>query len=199
MTEEVSQIPLGLCQCGCGEKTSISQYNVKSTGYVKGQPRRFVRGHQSRDPRIGRGQLWTVEDRGYITPCHIHIGGNLGGYGAMWRDGQNHGAHRLAWIDAFGPIPKDMNVLHRCDVMRCRNLDHLFLGTSSDNSADMVQKQRHCHGERHPLAKLTNDEVIKIRASKETVSVLARQYNVSESLIYKIRVNKAWKITKPKV
>jgi len=41
-------IPLGLCQCGCGNKTNIiSSTNVKD-GRIKGAPSRFLPGHNGR-------------------------------------------------------------------------------------------------------------------------------------------------------
>lgn len=42
---DVLSIPLGLCQCGCGQKTSISKKNNRTLGHVKGQPQRFRSGH----------------------------------------------------------------------------------------------------------------------------------------------------------
>ena len=39
-------IPAGLCQCGCGQKTKISDRNHRIHGYVKNQPRFFLPGHQ---------------------------------------------------------------------------------------------------------------------------------------------------------
>lgn len=44
---DVMEIPLGLCQCGCGEKTSLSKQNETSRGYVKGQPKKFICGHNT--------------------------------------------------------------------------------------------------------------------------------------------------------
>jgi hypothetical protein len=38
----------GLCQCGCGQQTTIAKRSDKRDGYVKGQPLRFVRGHVRR-------------------------------------------------------------------------------------------------------------------------------------------------------
>lgn len=42
-------IPLGLCQCGCGNSTKISLRTSRRYGHVKGVPFRFIPGHGSRD------------------------------------------------------------------------------------------------------------------------------------------------------
>jgi hypothetical protein len=52
-------------------------------------------------------------------------------------------AHRVAWVEAHGPIPPETPcVLHRCDNPPCCNIDHLFLGTQEDNMVDKVTKGR---------------------------------------------------------
>lgn len=38
----------GFCQCGCGGKTSIATQTHHSRGLVKGEPRRFIYGHNTR-------------------------------------------------------------------------------------------------------------------------------------------------------
>ncbi len=44
----VTETSLGLCQCGCGQRTNPAPCNNRSKGWVKGEPLRFVAGHQSR-------------------------------------------------------------------------------------------------------------------------------------------------------
>ena len=42
------EIPKGLCQCGCGQQTSIAKKSDSSRGNIKGEPLRFVRYHHRR-------------------------------------------------------------------------------------------------------------------------------------------------------
>lgn len=47
---EQTSVPYGYCQCGCGEKTIVSPKSSRRHGFTKGEPRRFVLGHNSRKP-----------------------------------------------------------------------------------------------------------------------------------------------------
>lgn len=64
------------------------------------------------------------------------------GYGHKMYQGKLQGAHRISWQIHRGPIPDGLWVLHKCDVMRCVNPDHLFLGTHQDNVDDKHRKGR---------------------------------------------------------
>jgi len=45
---EQQPIESGLCQCGCGGKTTLATQNNAHTGVIKGQPRRFLHNHHFR-------------------------------------------------------------------------------------------------------------------------------------------------------
>lgn len=74
------------------------------------------------------------------------------GYGAVKWNGRVIGAHRLAWIEAFGPIPDGLDVCHHCDNPPCVRPSHLFLGTRSDNMRDAVSKGRMNWQRRPPVS-----------------------------------------------
>ena len=83
-----------------------------------------------------------------MSECILHPNKpSVHGYVSVsWTEGgvRRHGyAHRQAWVQNFGPIPKGMYVCHTCDVRNCINPEHLFLGTQSDNIRDMATKGRH--------------------------------------------------------
>jgi hypothetical protein len=109
--------------------------------------------------------LWT----GALKPSKPKHGGATFYYGSAKvispYDGKMmHQAHRIAWTLVCGPIPDGLWVLHKCDTPLCVNVDHLFLGTGKDNSLDMVAKLRGPHGEGHYNSKLTEPDVLLIRA-----------------------------------
>ena len=94
-------------------------------------------------------------------------------------------AHRYAWKISNGPIPKDKIVLHKCDNRRCCNLNHLYLGTYSDNMSDRAQRNSDNQGGR--VSKLTLNDVRDIRQlSERNVSKyeIASIYKVSLQYIY---------------
>lgn len=39
------RVPYGYCQCGCGQRTAINKHNAVSKGWIKGEPRKYIRGH----------------------------------------------------------------------------------------------------------------------------------------------------------
>jgi hypothetical protein len=118
------------------------------------------------------------------------------GYGLLRVGPKWARSHRLSWEINYGPVPEAMHVLHRCDVRSCVNPEHLFLGTHADNMADMARKGRVRNGDRagsaSAMAKLSDADVLRIRASVGHVKSLAASLNVSVSAVYKIRAGTRW-------
>jgi hypothetical protein len=123
------------------------------------------------------------------------------GYGRAHCDYQRLAAHRLSWIIQFGDIPDGLFVCHHCDVKRCVNPNHLFLGTQSENIQDMIAKDRGRAkpGERHPASKLTAEQVGFIRANyifrhpEFGQAPLAKRFGVSSAKIGQVVHRKCWK------
>jgi hypothetical protein len=60
----------------------------------------------------------------------------------MKRNGRDEYVARVIWAKEHGDIPKFMMVCHKCDNPACINPDHLFLGSSTDNVRDSIDKHR---------------------------------------------------------
>lgn len=116
------------------------------------------------------------------------------GYGQAMIGKHRTGAHRLSWIIHNGPIKKGLQVCHRCDIRRCVNPSHLFLGSFTQNMKDMVEKGRSGKGEKNSQAKITAEEVIKIRemAKNNTHSKIASIFSLSRQSIGEIINRVTW-------
>lgn len=135
-----------------------------------------------------------------LGPCWLWTGGTRQrGYGSL----SGLRAHRISWGIHFGPIPPALLVCHHCDNRLCVRPDHLFLGTHSDNSRDMVSKRRH-RAATHPMprgsasnnSKLKEDQVVVIlrRYTEGALQAdLARQFGVGQTTISAIVRRLTWR------
>lgn len=124
--------------------------------------------------------------------CFLWQGHTAGkGYGVICYQGKQIYIHRLIYEYVFGELPNIIR--HSCDTPNCWNPDHLHDGTHADNVADKVEKQRHMFGENHYLSKLTEAQVLEIRASQLSPVELARNYNIHRAAIHSILKRESWK------
>ncbi len=196
-----STIPVGFCQCGCGQRTSVARQTSHKHGYVKGEPVRYVLGHRPHRRQNPVELFWSkVRKSPEPDGCWLWTAGrNNKGYGLIrWR-GRNCLAHRISWELANGPFPAELQVLHRCDVPLCIRPDHLFLGTVRDNVRDMMAKGRNRAraGESAAHSKLTGNQVRELRArfacGETNYSQLARAYGIDRGNVRKIVLGINWR------
>lgn len=106
-------------------------------------------------------------------------------------------AHRVAYELAHNCcILPGFEVLHKCDTPLCVRPDHLRLGTTLDNRADCVAKERQARGERSGRAKVTESDVLAIRqryADGERIAHLAREYGLAYSAMASLAKHETWK------
>jgi hypothetical protein len=155
-----------------------------------------------RNPWLLRGQPTEVRFWYYVNiqeknDCWLWNGSKLSdGYGAFKLNGKMVRAHRYAYEQYNGSIPDGLLVLHKCDTPLCCNPNHLFVGTSKDNTLDCVSKGRMPVGSNHRGAKLTEDEVRRIRilfSEGHSFAKLGSEFGVTWVNIAKICHRETWK------
>lgn len=99
--------------------------------------------------------------------------------------------HVVVYERVNGPVPKGFMVCHTCDVKRCINEQHLWLGTGKDNQQDKWRKGRGVvrplRGDNNSQSVVSEKAVAQIRKSTLPSGVLAARYGVTPLHIYRIR------------
>lgn len=159
---------------------------------------------------------YAVDD---ITGCWNWIGAvDPKGYGFINLGGRKGGrnAARVAYELFIGPLPEGEGhhgtcVCHRCDNTGCVNPEHLFIGTVADNNRDMWgkgrgrsgaykgmrhNKENHPRGSKHPMAKLTEAQVIAARRRMDgglPFKTIAQELGISRSYAWAIKSRRSWR------
>jgi hypothetical protein len=108
-------------------------------------------------------------------------------------------AHRIAYslhhqnydliINSYD---RNKTIGHTCNNKKCCNPDHLELITQDQNSTNASLDGLYQYGENHHKTKLSYENVLEIRShnNPKLDKYFADKFNVSESLIQKIRYKK---------
>lgn len=83
--------------------------------------------------------------------------------------------------------------MHVCDSPTCINPNHLKAGTILENIQDKVDKGRQARGEKQRLAKLTEGQILAIRADTRSLRLIAKDYNIDYTHVSAIKRRKVWK------
>lgn len=127
----------------------------------------------------------------------------------IWQGSTNGSGHpkmhdrtcrRVVWELVKGPLPKGKLVTTSCDDVRCLNPEHLKLTTKSEvskasnarHSTKLKRAAASARTNRAKLGKITMDTARMIRASDRLGIDLAKELNVSPSLISHVRRGASW-------
>lgn len=189
---EIPDWPVGIlygyCQCGCGEKTQRASQTESRTGYKKGQPLRFIFGHNPRKRHIEQ-TYYKIVDTGYKTPCWIWTKSrNPKGYGILIRQSaekksKNYLAHRYQYEVVHGPLSSDVELDHQCGIRPCINDEHLKPCTHTEN----MRRAKH--------VKLSMEAAKEIRARHQqgtSKRSLAKEFGVHPKTIASVIDRRTW-------
>jgi DNA-binding CsgD family transcriptional regulator len=171
--------------------------------------RKRLRGTTDDGPRARaslRDRLWRQIKIGGPDECWPWTSrSNVKGYGVISEGGRSSKkllAHRAVWLVTNGPLPDlpghhGAVVMHSCDNRLCCNPAHLLVGSQGDNVVDMDRKGRRVNaqlkGSQHHNAKLTESDVIAIRADTRSQRAIASEFGISRQNVRFIKRRLAWK------
>lgn len=135
-------------------------------------------------------------DKSNLEGCWIWTGYKMkSGHGQYSFNGDNVYTHRFAYLTVNPNFDQTLQVCHKCDNPSCVNPSHMFLGTQSDNSKDMVSKKRYAVGQAVGGA-LSEEDVLKIIEMYKTglykQRTLGRKFGVNASQISRIVNGRRW-------
>ena len=121
-------------------------------------------------------------------------GKTAGGYPQVRVNGVNRRAHRVVLERVQGPPPSaDMHAAHApaiCHNRSCVNPAHLRWATPVQNQADQLADGTQARGQR--LGKLTEPQVLEVRADHRLLREIAADYGVSEPTVSMIKSRTTW-------
>ena len=105
---------------------------------------------------------------------------------------KNFKTHRLG-AAAFLNNDKNMPLVeHLNDIKTDNRINNLIWSNDVENLKSAILNNRIALGENHPNSKLTNKQVLEIRASSLKNLELSNMYGVTKSIISHIKIRRTW-------
>lgn len=147
-----------------------------------GEPLRFLQDALAHKPRSSECWEWPYGKSG-------------DGYGVIYVNKQQQRVSHftLLSLGLARPAPPNHHALHSCDNPPCFNPQHLRWGSQKDNEGDKIGRDRHARGERNGYSKLTETQVLAIRADTRKATLVGPEYDIWPETVRAIRARKTWR------
>lgn len=115
----------------------------------------------------------------------------IGNHGYGMADGDL--AHRVVCTRAHGTAPEEgMHAAHSCGNRICVNKRHLRWDTPQGNEADKLIHGTRTRGERHGQSKLSEADVLAIRAATGSQRDISVQFGIAQQTVSDIKIGRRW-------
>lgn len=171
----------GVCECGCGRATGIARQTDRKYGWTKGQPVRFIPGHNQGGMAGDQNPQWK---------------GDAAGYGGIHRWLRTHYAKSGLCDQCHEAARTHFALIHGRQYSRNR-ADYRELCPRCHAQYDLTG-QKHAPGV--DAKKLTDDiarEIIRMRAQGATYRSIAETYGVSIATAWNVANGKTWAHVQP--
>lgn len=157
-------------------------------------------------PVVGFEGLYEVSDLGRVRSVAGQYAGRIlrpgphrGGYGLLHlylgRDRRVATVHAVVAAAFIGPRPPGMCVCHNDGDPKNNRVSNLRYDTPRANNGDKRRHGTHVCGEKSPVAKITAEQVLEIRALRGRVKQadIAARFGVTFSNVSAIQLGKSWR------
>lgn len=157
-------------------------YSASNTGSIRSEDR-IVRHHKGGPKRL-TGAL--------LKPFITKFGYEVISLAKSGINTKRH-VHRLV-LSAFTGVDKEgYDACHRDSVRTNNQIDNLRWDTRKGNMSDALKLGRTNRGVKNPNAKLTPEDIKKIRLDNRVQRLIAKDFNVDPSTISDVKRGEHWK------
>jgi len=161
-------------------------YQVSSLGRIKSKDRIVIKKHNSgkmmRQFYKGRMLSGTPQKYGHIS---VHLGFEGRKYGRS--------LHRLILETFSGKAPHGCECCHNNGISSDNRIENLRWDTHTENNKDRKKHGMYAVGEKHAMAKLTEEQALEIKYCGMSPIKASRKFNIGLSTIHRIRNGESWR------